>query len=279
MNDLFASRMFCAQTMRTHAKSFYLSTRFLPRVKREAIEALYAFFRIVDDTVDEGAHPLAFRREKLNHCRNDVEGLSRPAYRSCAPWFPALQAAYADFDLDREPLMQLIDGCASDLEGRSIASFDELESYAKAVAGTVGRSVIPILGASDPDSLARAEQIGVAMQFTNILRDVEEDRAMGRNYLPAASYPDLAVADVMRMMALQAHERYEAVTALAPRLPNDGSRAALLMACAFYRNILRGVETRGFDPHAKRVYVSDAAKVKLAVGCVITAYTGFAIIR
>lgn len=279
MSDLFSSRAFCALTMRKHAKSFYFSTRFLPRAKREAIEALYAFFRCVDDLVDEDKRPISWRRYELEHYRSDVEGLSNPNHASRAPWFAALQAACAGFDLDRRPMLQLIDGCASDFEGVDVRSFEELERYAKAVAGTVGRSVLPILGASDSDSLARAEQLGMAMQFTNILRDVDEDRAMGRNYLPTADYPQLTIPGVMRMVAGRAHELYDAAAVLAPRLPNDGSRAALLMAGAFYRNILHGVEMRGFDPNAGRVYVSDVAKVKLAVECVISAYTGLAIIR
>lgn len=279
MSAIAASRIFCAGTMRDHAKSFYLSTRLLPKAKREAIEALYAFFRCVDDAVDEGTRPTSTRRADLAHFRRDVRALSRPGYRSCSPWFPALQAAYADFHLDLAPLEQLIDGCESDLDGVSVRTFEDLERYAKAVAGTVGRSVIPILGAADRDSLERAERLGIAMQYTNILRDVEEDRVMGRSYLPAAAFPQVPVSDIMRLTAARAHALYAEGPVLAQRLPNDGSRAALLMACAFYRSILRGVELRGFDPHAERVRVSDTAKLKLAVGCVISAYTGLAIIK
>ena len=279
MTVLRESQAFCAETMRKHAKSFYLSTRFLPRAKREAIEALYAFFRCVDDTADEGRHSSAWRNLQLDHFRCDVEGLSGRHYRGDPLWFPALAAAYRDFALDREPLVQLIDGCSRDVGGVQIATFDDLESYAAAVAGTVGRSVIPILGAADSRSLAEAEQLGIAMQYTNILRDVREDRAAGRSYLPLAQFPGEPVSGVMRRVAAEARSRYAVLPSLASRLPNDGSRAALLMAGTFYENILRGVEMRGFDPSAERVYVSGAKKIRLAAACFLNAYTGFAIIR
>lgn len=276
---LDASRRFCAAVMRDHAKSFYLSTRILPRTKKAAIEALYAFFRCVDDAVDEGNASREERRRYLEHARRDVAGLSKPAYRSCARWFPALAAAHADFSLDLQPLFDLIDGCELDLDAVDVRSLAELERYAGLVAGTVGRSVLPVLGARDADSIARAERLGVAMQYTNILRDVREDRVRGRNYLPRAAFPHQTDSEVMRTIAEQARIGYREAAVLASRLPNDGSRAALLMAAAFYENILRGVELRGFDPQAQRVRVSDTAKLRLAMQCVVRAYTGFAIIR
>lgn len=279
MTALRASQLFCAQTMRRHAKSFYLSTRILPRAKREAIEALYAFFRIVDDTADEGSAPLTARCAQLEHFRRDVEGLAIPGYRSCAPWFPALASAYRDFAFDLSPLLELIDGCESDLIPADIGTLEELEAYARAVAGTVGRSVIPILGASDPDSLERAELLGVAMQYTNVLRDVHDDRAKGRNYLPCAAFPGAAPSHVMRAIALRARALYREASVLAGRLPNDGSRAALLMATVFYENILSAVERRGFDTEGRRVYVTDTQKLRLAAQCMLSAYTGLAIIK
>jgi 15-cis-phytoene synthase len=279
VTELSASRAYCAGVMRKHSKSFFFSTRLLPRAKREAIEALYGFFRCVDDAVDEGTDPADARRTALEHYRRDVEGLYARRYRSCSPWFPALAAAFGDFSLDREPLLRLIDGCASDLAPVDVKTLAELERYSAAVAGTVGRSVIPILGAGDADSLERAEQLGIAMQFTNILRDTGADRKLGRNYLPFAQFPREPASSVMRTVAAEARKRYRAAAALAPRLPNDGSRAALLMAATFYENILSGVERRGFDPDARRVYVSDARKIGLAARCVVSAYTGLAIIR
>ncbi len=279
MSGLRASRSFCRRIMRAHSRSFYLSTRLLPRAKRSAIEALYAFFRCVDDAADTGTLTTERRRQLLRGYRHDVGALGRAGYAGDAPWFPALAAAHAAFGLDRVPLLQLVDGCARDLERVDLRSMDDLEEYARAVAGTVGRSVIPILGASDADSLQRAERLGIAMQFTNILRDVAEDRAMGRNYLPLAEFPSESASAVMRRIAGRARGYYREARQLQHRLPNDGSRAAFLMAHAFYERILCGIEERAFDPNGARVIVSDARRISLAARCVITAYTGLAIIR
>ena len=279
MTTLAASQLFCASTMRRHAKSFYLSTRILPRRKREAIEALYAFYRSVDDAVDEGDSSPQTRRAYLSHFRRDVEGLAKARHRSCMPWYPALEAAYRDYAIDLRPLLELIDGCESDLDGVNVQRMADLERYAAAVAGTVGRSVIPILGAADADSLRRAEQLGIAMQYTNVLRDVKADAALGRNYLPLAEFPERERSEVMAAIARHARRGYEHAGVLATRLPNDGSRAALLMASNFYEAILHRVEILGFNPLADRAYVNAAAKFRLAARSVLSAYTGLAIIR
>ncbi|HZP65340.1 MAG TPA: squalene/phytoene synthase family protein, partial [Rudaea sp.] len=219
------------------------------------------------------------RRTRLLHYRRDVAGLGVRSYESRHEWFPALAAAYADFSLDVRPLAELIDGCESDLDRVDVRTTVEMEAYARAVAGTVGRCVIPILGASDADSLKRAERLGIAMQYTNILRDVADDRAMGRNYLPLAEFPHETASSVMRRVAAKARRYYREASPLHVRLPNDGSRAAFLMASSFYERILRGIEARCFDPEGSRVVVSGARKLELAARCMITAYTGLAIIR
>jgi phytoene synthase len=272
------SATYCRGVMRHHARSFYFATRLLPVEKREAIEALYAFFRCVDDAADEGNAGIETRRTRMQAFRRAVESLHGGPDACDEPWFDALARAYMRFAIDRRPLLELIDGCESDLGTVDIASMNDLETYARAVAGTVGRSVVPILGATGADALALGERLGVAMQLTNVLRDVDDDERHGRNYLPLREFPGAGGTDAMRAVAAHARRQYRAGRALVGRVPNDGSRAALLMAAAFYEGILARIERRGFDRRGRAV-VGGAAKWGLAAKCVLSAYTGLAIIK
>jgi phytoene synthase len=275
---LARSRRWCALVMRRHAKSFFWSTRFLPKGKREAIEALYGFFRYTDDIVDEGDAPPATRRAGVAAVRAQLARIDEPLSNGL-PWGPALRATLGAYELDRAQLDRLVDGCASDLEPVRITTTAELERYAGAVAGSVGRCVIPVLGAPDADSSERAERLGIAMQLTNVLRDVETDALLGRNYLPLAERAGVPLPDVMRDIARQARAYYREAPILAARLPNDGSRVALLTAASLYERILDGLERRNYDPAGGRVFVGLGAKVRVAAQCALAAHTGFATIR
>jgi 15-cis-phytoene synthase len=277
MSDAAAAE-YCRRVMRLHARSFYFATRVLPLEKRRGIEALYAFFRGVDDAVDEGDASSEERRSDLQRFRNAIQSLSGSGERSSEPWFAALSSAFERYELDTQPLLELIDGCESDLGSVNFERMSDLERYARAVAGTVGRSVMPVLGACDEEAITLGERLGVAMQLTNVLRDVDEDRRLGRNYLPMREYPGAASKDVMRFVALRARAYYESGRAVAKCVPNDGSRAALLMAATFYEGILTKLERRGFEP-VGRAYVGSAAKWGLAAKCLVSAYTGLAIIK
>ena len=277
MSDSAAAE-YCRRVMRLHARSFYFATRVLPLEKRRGIEALYAFFRDVDDAVDEGDVSNEERRSRLRGFRNAIQSLSLPGERSSAPWFSALSRTFERYELDTRPLLDLIDGCESDLGDVNFERMADLERYSRAVAGTVGRSVMPVLGACDAEALSLGERLGVAMQLTNVLRDVDEDRRLGRNYLPMGEYPGAASKDVMRFVALRARAYYESGRTAAKCVPNDGSRAALLMAATFYEGILTKLERRGFEP-VGRAYVGSVAKWGLAAKCFVSAYTGFAIIK
>jgi phytoene/squalene synthetase len=116
------------------------------------------------------------------------------------------------------------------------------------------------------------------MQLTNVLRDVADDERQGRNYLPLREFPGAGGTEAMRVVAAHARRQYSAGPALARRVPNDGSRAALLMAATFYEGILARIERRGFD-RAGRAFVGGAAKWGLAAKCLVSAYTGLAIIK
>jgi phytoene/squalene synthetase len=279
MIGVSTSLRWCANVMRRNAKSFYLSTRFLPKDKREAIEALYGFFRHTDDAADEGAETADARRATLDAIRRDLALLDDHNAIGVAPWFAALRRTVERYPIDRSQLLRIVAGCESDLGCVRVESLAELERYAGSVAGSVGRCVLPVLGAHDPDSLVRSERLGIAMQLTNVLRDVEDDRAMGRIYLPTAQFPGKPIPAVMRIMATRAREYYREAPVLAARLPNDGSRAALLIAAVLYERVLDRLEERGFDPLGGRVFVSELGKLRLAARCMFASYTGLANIR
>ncbi len=274
--DLARSVRWCAQVMRAHAKSFYFSTRVLPRAKREAVEALYGLFRSADDLADEPGPTLEERRAGFADLRDALAAVARGEPSSGVQWAAAVARALARFPIALDDILALIAGCESDLEPRPIATFAELETYSRAVAGTVGRCSMAILGASDDDSLARGERLGIAMQYTNILRDVAEDERSGRYYLPQREVERLGRREVMREIAQQARSRYREAFVLAARVPNDGSRWALLATADIYGGIVDVVERRAFDPHAGRAVVGTPAKIARAIRCWVRAYTGFA---
>lgn len=279
MLELDASRRWCRAVMREHAKSFFFSTRVLPRRKREAVEALYALCRTADDAADVPGPSPAERRAILESIARDVAALREAGHHSSAPWYPAAADAFARFPIALADVQRLVAGCASDLDGRAIATMADLEAYASEVAGTVGRASMPILGANDPDSLQRGERLGIAMQLTNILRDVDEDGELGRNYLPLAEFPELSTGEVAQRIAQRARTLYREAEVLARRVPNDGSRAALIVTCSTYAGILGKIERRGFARGLDRAYVSTGEKLYLAARSLISAYAGFATIK
>ena len=169
----------CEALTRAHAANFYYGIRLLPAPKRRAMCAVYAFARRVDD-IGDGDDPaerklalLAATGEELQHSNGSQLRL-------------ALADAERRFDLPRDALSDLIAGVEMDVRGERYMTFDELVVYCRRVAGTIGRLCLAIFGSTDPQRAAPlAEDLGVAMQLTNILRDVREDLDRGRVYLPA----------------------------------------------------------------------------------------------
>lgn len=282
--NLVRSTRWCAQVMRIHAKSFYFSTRVLPRAKREAVEALYGLFRSADDLADEPGPTLEERRAgfaEIRACLQEIAAGARSVgVRSAeAPWSAAVARALERFPIAMEDIFALLAGCESDIDPQPISTYPELESYARAVAGTVGRCSMAILGASDEDSLARGERLGIAMQYTNILRDVAEDERNGRCYLPQRETERIGRREVMRTIAQLARTDYRQACVLAARVPNDGSRWALLATADIYGGIVDEVERRDFNPEAGRAVVRTREKIARAMRCWASAYIGFASMR
>jgi phytoene synthase len=179
--DPAAALAHCAEVTRREAANFYYGIRLLPRLKFEALCAIYAFARAVDDI---GDGPLSQEQKiaELARARSAIELLDAG---SGDPVIRALSAVGSSFPLPRDAFTDLIDGVQMDLMGTSYETFEELVVYCRRVAGSIGRLCLAVFGDTDPAADALADDLGVALQLTNILRDVHEDALGGRVYLPA----------------------------------------------------------------------------------------------
>ena len=179
--DMRAAERFCEDMARREAANFYWGFIALPRQQRTAIYALYDFARQVDDDADLDGR--ASRHARLEHHRRRLRE-TRPG-DTTDPVMGVLAIAMRRYAIPVEELEMLIDGVAMDLTTTRYQTWDELRSYANLVASVVGRMCVRIFGFRDPIALERADELGVALQLINILRDVHEDAARGRIYLPA----------------------------------------------------------------------------------------------
>ena len=246
--------------------------------RREAITAVWDFCRAVDDEVDEHEErPLAERRAALQRWRDEVAacfGGGQPR----TPQGQALADVARKFPIARLPFEQLIDGCAMDLEPTRFDTFCDLRAYCYKVASTVGLICIEIFGYQNPGTRRYAEELGLALQLTNILRDVPSDLARGRLYLPldelaahGVTEADLragrltpGISALFERQARRAREQFARAEAALP--PEDARRlvAARIMG-AIYRDLLTRIETREYDVFAGRVRVPTFHKARLAI--------------
>ena len=194
---------YCQQKAAQSGSSFYYSFLFLPPERRRAITALYAFCREVDDVVDE-CSDIGVARTKLAWWRNQIAAIydAASANTEGAPQHPVGQALVPivrKFKLPQERLQEIVDGMESDLTQRRYADFSALKLYCFRVASVVGLLSAEIFGYSDPKTLLYAENLGLAFQLTNIIRDVGEDARRDRVYLPLDELArhDVTVADIM----------------------------------------------------------------------------------
>jgi 15-cis-phytoene synthase len=250
---------------RREAKNFAYGIMVLPRAKRQAIAAIYAFARRVDDIAD-GRLPPEEKRARLEALRASLD--EEPA----DPVFVALRDARDRFGIPCEPLEALLDGGLQDLEHSTYRDFAELRGYCEKVAGAVGLACVPVYGSSDTErALTYASQLGIALQLINIIRDVDEDKQLGRVYLPqdeldAFGVEELAPSAQFReLMTFQA-ERARTYLAEGLRLLDSLDRRSALCVGTFaglYRETLDRIEASGFDVFGEKTRLS--APRKLAV--------------
>jgi 15-cis-phytoene synthase len=270
-----------AKTMSRNT-SFYYSFLVLPPRKRDAIIAVWDFCRVVDDAVDEApaagtpgreeqiADALAGWRQELARC-----------YDGRAPATPVgrrLQPFVAEFHLPRQAFEDVIDGVAMDIHPPRYATFEQLFEYCRRVASAVGLICIEVFGYEDPGTRQYALDLGIALQLTNIIRDVATDLSRGRVYLPlddlrafGCTEEDLRagtvtarVRDLMRFECARAQSYYERARRERPKVDRRRLVAAEIMG-AIYHGILRRVEHSGYDVFSRRIRVPRPQQAIIAV--------------
>ncbi len=277
-----------ARLTRQSGTNFYYAFRILPEEKRRAIYALYAFCRLVDDCVDEDGG-------------EGEEGLRR--------WLAELHRAYAGqpetelgrelaeavarFPIPRGAFEDVVEGCRMDLTTRRYATFADLRAYCERVASAVGLASIEVFGYDDPRTREYAVELGLALQMTNILRDVAPDAARDRVYIPLEDLDRFGVpeeellaaargaaaprgAGLDRLLAFEADRARAHYAAAASRLPDRDRRsmvAAQIMA-AIYRAVLEEWARRGHPVGGERVQLGKARKIGLALRTLPRVYWG-----
>jgi 15-cis-phytoene synthase len=258
--------------------SFYYAFLFLPPPRRAAITAFYAFCREVDDVVDE-AHDPGVAATKLGWWRSEVEAAfaGRPSH----PVMQALMPLAADFAITSAHLQAVIEGCEMDLQQTRWLDYPALQHYCHLVAGVVGEVAANIFGHTEEATLQYAHQLGLAMQLTNIIRDVGDDARRGRVYLPLSELQRFDVkahellrreppwgyserfTALMRFQAERAHAAYDTALALLPAADRASQKPGLMMAY-IYRSLLREIEAQGFQVLHQRTSLTPLRKLWIA---------------
>ncbi len=265
---------YCQDKAARSGSSFYYSFLFLPAPQRRAITALYAFCREIDDTVDE-ASDAAIAHSRLAWWRDEVNRLFKGDPQH--PVTRALQPALAAFGIDQFRLLEIIDGMQMDLDQTRYLDFTNLRLYCHRVAGVVGTLSAGIFSPGRQDLATYAESLGIALQLTNIVRDVGEDARRGRIYLPIEDLQRFEVPAhqilsgehserfeaLMRFQTQRARRFYREAFAALPSDTRRDQRAGLIMA-AIYATLLAEIERDGYQVLRQRISLTPLRKLWLA---------------
>lgn len=260
----------CRAAIRTGSRSFHAASRLLPASLRDPALVLYAFCRLADDAVDEGHDPV----RAVLHLQDRLER-AYAGQPHDAPIDRAFAAMVVQHDLPRALPDALLEGLAWDAEGRRFATFSDLLDYAARVAAVVGAMMCVLMGVRDRDRLARACDLGLAMQLTNIARDIGEDARNGRLYLPLAWFEDAGMCPDRFLRTPIPHPEICAMTA---QLLNEADHlyqrasagiSALPLACRpgifaarhIYCGIGGAIRAQGHDSVTRRAYTGKALKL------------------
>ena len=267
-------QQYCKEKAAKSGSSFYYSFLFLPADQRDAITALYAFCREVDDAVDECSDP-GIARTKLQWWRDEIGRLF-----SGSPQHPVTQALAGpikQFNLAQEHFIEVIDGMEMDVDYDAYPSYSQLALYCHRVASMVGIMSAEIFGYEDRRTLKYAHELGLAFQLTNILRDVREDLDRGRLYIPLDELERFGVTlqdlrqhkttDKIRALfafqAERAQEHYRLAMEQLPEVDRERQRSGLIMA-AIYLTLLKEIENDGFRVLEQRVHLTPLRKLWIA---------------
>lgn len=274
MLDLSASYAWCERVARRQAGNFYHAFRLLPAAQRRAMCALYAFMRVADDLTD-GPEAVAEKALALASWRQQLEAALAGIYHH--PLHPAFHHTVVSYGIPRRYLEDVLDGVGMDLDTERYDTFADLYRYCYRVASAVGLACIHIWGFTDERARMYAESAGIALQLTNILRDLGEDAARGRVYLPREDLDRFGyrIADLEQgrrderfraLMCFQverAQSYYQAAEPLAELLAPAG-RAVFLVMLRTYRGLLDAMVKRDYDVFSSRVRLGRLHKLWLA---------------
>jgi phytoene synthase len=265
---------YCQDKTAKSGSSFYYSFLFLPPEKRKAITALYAFCREVDDVVDE-CKDSNVANTKLQWWRDEIENLfsGTPSH----PVTLALEEHINNYSLQKEYFLEIIDGMQMDLEQFSYPSFKDLSLYCHRAAGVVGILSAEIFGYQNRNTLKYAQNLGMAFQLTNILRDVREDIMRGRIYIPEDEMHQYGVTaadlhqpttnvklmDLFKSQAQRARKYYHDAFAILPNEDRYDQRSGIIMA-EIYQTLLDEIENDGYRILEHRIKLTPVRKLWLA---------------
>lgn len=275
-SSLAASFKLAREMTKHYSKSFYISARMLPRERRWATYALYGFCRYADNMIDNPRE--RSEAELLNELDFLAEEL-KIAYRTGESEHPILKSFIAvaqEYGIPMDYPMDLLEGVQMDIRNPQFVTTDELFLFSYRVAGVVGLMMTHVLGYKTKRAFLYAEKLGIAMQLTNILRDIKEDKDMGRIYLPheelitfGVSKDDIYQENMTRNLkklikfnVKRAHSFYVEANKGIPMLHTE-SQFAIYSASKIYRGILRKIEARNYNPFLGRVFVPQRQKIKI----------------
>lgn len=268
---------YCRQKAAESRSSFLAAFRFLPQRRQDAMTVLYAFCRELDDVVDD-CTDMQVAQTTLNWWRADLAKV----FDGGAPEHPvcrALQGVVAEFALPHDELAEIIEGMQMDLTQARYANFAELQLYCHRVAGVVGRLITRILGFSRPETLDYADKMGLALQLTNIIRDVGEDARNGRIYLPMEDLqrfdvpaqtimqaaPTPQFAELMAFQIARARATYREALALLPAADKKPQKMGLILAAIYYA-LLNEIERDGAQNVLKyKIAIPGPRKKRIAL--------------
>ncbi len=290
-NEIEEAYRYCENITRRHAKSFYFAAKFLPKPKQKAVYPIYALCRHVDDEIDEitkGNESDAIRAvEKWHRKLEEVfeakwqkaKGTGKnedqkPKTKNQNLVLTAWQDLLKTYKIPQNLPLELMQGVLMDTHTKRYENFDDLYVYCYRVASTVGLMSSEILGYSDKIALHYAEALGIAMQLTNILRDVKEDAAMGRIYLPQEDLRKFGVSkeqifaggmsdnfiEMMKFQIGRARDYYRTGEKGISLLEKD-SRLTVLLASRIYARILDEIEKQNYDVFTRRAHTTSSQKI------------------
>lgn len=259
----------CDDVLRAHARTFSFGSYFLPKHRRRAIAAAYAYCRIADDLVD------CAPRDGLDAIMLGLDAWERELDAPRHPVAVAFAFARDQFGVPEQPVRDLLRGVRMDLVPRRYETWAQLREYCYHVAGTIGLISAPIFGCSDEAALPHAVDLGVAMQLTNILRDVAEDAAIGRLYLPLEDLLAFAVdpesvlqlrpngrfTELIEFEIERARELYRSARLGIPALCPSGQLTTLAIS-HLYSQILHRIEAQRYDVFVGRAFVPTHRKLR-----------------